>query len=296
MKLNRRVRKGVHRDGFKHVHVDDVEAAEAVDQKNFSVSTVSLQNQSAYFNAIVKFLVFCAFCGAAYGIYMSFNGDWCRRTKEQITKQCNLMREINDILTDNNIESWLCYGSALAAYRENGNPIPWEIDDDICVFSSSIDKIEEILRVKSKELNIRVEAPDDFGVVALRVYFQPTTSPKGDLTNQDGISKLPTFNRFPAGEYSIDFYAHNMKTYWNKIKMVQNTAFVRDRYKRDIPLSTLKPFKIVQYCGTGTQFNIPGNISNYLSHLYGTGYKVPRKLVPSNGFRGWRCLISFPYY
>ena len=55
MKLNRRVRKGVHRDGFKHVHVDDVEAAEAVDQKNFGVSTVSLQNQSAYFNAIMKF-------------------------------------------------------------------------------------------------------------------------------------------------------------------------------------------------------------------------------------------------
>ena len=68
-----------------------------------------------------------------------------------------------------------------------------------------------------------------------------------------------------------------MKTYWNKIKMVQNTAFVRDRYKRDVPLPTLKPFKIVQYCGTGTQFNIPGNISNYLSHLYGTGYKGTKK-------------------
>ena len=61
MKLNRRVRKGVHRDGFKHVHVDDVEAAEAVDQKNFGVSTVSLQNQSAYFNAIMKFWYFVHF-------------------------------------------------------------------------------------------------------------------------------------------------------------------------------------------------------------------------------------------
>ena len=171
MKLNRRARKGVHRDGFNHIPVNDVEAAEELSKEKFGGSKISLQNQSAYLNAIIKFLAVGAFCGVVCGIHMSFNGNWCRRTKEQISKQCNLMREINKLLTDNNVESWLCYGSALATFRDNGNPIPWEIDDDICVFSSNMDKIEEILRTKAKELNIRVEVPDDFGSCCYESVF-----------------------------------------------------------------------------------------------------------------------------
>ena len=48
-------------------------------------------------------------------------------------------------MKNNNFESWLCYGSALAAYRDNGKPMPWEIDDDICIMSDDLEDIEKIL-------------------------------------------------------------------------------------------------------------------------------------------------------
>ena len=260
----------------------DVEAADDNDVGKH-ISTDFVKNQNTYLRLLFMVGIVATCIGLIYGMNMSYNGNWCHRTEVQVHRQCNLMKDIIQILKNNNFESWLCYGSALAAYRDNGKPMPWEIDDDICIMSDDLEEIEKILVEKSKELNIRVEIPDDFGVVAMKVFFKPLTE-NGNDNIIDG---------YPAGEYNIDFYAHKEKTYWGKIKMVQNIGFVRDRYKRDVPASVLKPFKQLNYCGEDTIVNVPGNISVYLSHLYGTEFRRTQKLVSNNGFRGWRCIFSF---
>ena len=98
------------------------------------------------------------------------------------------------------------------------------IDDDICIMSDDLEDIEKILIEKSKELNIRVEIPDDFGVVAMKVFFKPLTE-----NGNDNI-----IDAYPAGEYNIDFYAHKEKTYWGKIKMVQNVLKILMKMKLKI--------------------------------------------------------------
>jgi hypothetical protein len=295
MELNRRTRKGAQRNAFQRTQQEDIEALLTTEQKHGGKieSNNFLRNQKTYTRLLFLFLLVFALIGISCACRMSINGSWCRRTEIQIHRQCTLMKKINQILKNNNFESWLCYGSALAAYRDKGVPIPWEIDDDICILSDDLEDIEKILRSKSKELNIRVEVPDDFGVVAMKVFFKPMVSSDDALNNNNDDDHLNIIDKYPAGEYNIDFYAHKERAYWGKIKMMQNIAFVRDRYKRDMPLSVLKPFQQVNYCGPDATFNIPGNTTFYLSHLYGTKFDVPQKLVPSNGYRGWRCLLSF---
>ena len=197
------------------------------------------------------------------------------RTEKQVAKQCDLLTKVVKLLNAHRIQHWFCYGTALAAYR-SGDPIAWEIDDDLCVLQKDLPDIRFLLEESAKDFGIEVIYADDFNVVAMQVRLKRVD---GDL---------------PAGDYTIDFYAHKEHTFFGTIKMMQNVALIRDRMKRDMPTRMLYPLRPMPYCvkpesGRNVLFHGPGNITEYLTHLYGTTFRTPNTIVDSNGWRGWRC-------
>jgi hypothetical protein len=226
------------------------------------------------FIGLVLFLV----AGVFRYLQLSKRGEWCSRTEEQIFRQCSLLTKVVAILRAHKFKHWLCYGSALAAFRDT-KPIPWEIDDDLCILQKDLGMIHTILEENAADLGVNVIYADEFSVVALQIRPEVPRS---------GISS--------AGEYTIDFYAHKERSFYNgSIHMMQNVALVRDRFKRDIPMNLLEPLRPLQYCSASTHkplFFGPANISTYLSHLYGTSFLTPQTVVQSNGPRGWRCILS----
>jgi hypothetical protein len=233
-----------------------------------------------WFRVLIATAILAACFFYVYTNRMIGTGDWCLRTEEQVAKQCDLLTKVANLLQAHNFQSWVCYGTALAAYR-NGKPIPWEIDDDLCVLQKDLANIRFILEESAKDLNIEVIYADDFNVVAMQVR----------LKHVNGV--------LPAGDYTIDFYAHKEHTFFSSIRMMQNVALIRDRMKRDMPTSMLYPLQPMPYCAhpdrirDGAEqpplFRGPGNITEYLTHLYGTTFRTPNTIVDSNGWRGWRC-------
>lgn len=205
---------------------------------------------------------------------MSLRGMWCRRTSEQVRKQCETMRGLVSLLNNNGIENWLCYGSALAATRaslrhRSAMPIPWESDDDLCILVKDAARFEDLVKQHSESLTVEVIVGS---VVRMRI----------------------SRNDQAAGqEWHVDVYAHEEHEFQGGQVMMQNVAPVRDLARRDIPVALLRPLRRANYC-KGDMFWLPKEAENYMEHLYGTTWTTPMSVVTSsNGYRRFTCLLSF---
>ena len=165
---------------------------------------------------------------------MSARGVWCARTKSQIQHQCSALVAVAEALNEANVTHWLCYGSALAATRgyavafdrgltmANPWPIPWESDDDLCVFAADAPRVEAaLLEVSSGPERLLTEV-----LVGNVVRYR--------VTRTDSAA---------GEEWKIDVYAHARRSFFGDLEMVQNTAPNRDRAHRDFPAGLLEPLQ-----------------------------------------------------
>jgi hypothetical protein len=210
---------------------------------------------------------------------MKNNGTWCQRTSRQLGAQCETITQVVTELNRQNIPNWLCYGSALAVIRAEVNekdpsPIPWESDDDLCVYESDSQKIEEILTIFSKKNIFKTEV----------------------LTGNVVRYRIERVDHLAGNEWKLEIYAHKIKTYFGTEVMIQNVAPNRDRTKRDLPYSFIEPIsRNHSYCGQHI-FSVPNQKIKYVSHLFGTTWKMPlASFTGSNGYRRFTCLLSAPF-
>ena len=218
---------------------------------------------------------------------MSDRGIWCARTKVQIEAQCRALVAVAEALNKVNATHWLCYGSALAAtrgkqYGASGGgsvlqpssawPIPWESDDDLCVFEEDSVLIEAALAaVGEGPLRLKTEV-----LIGNVVRYR--------ITRSDGAA---------GDEWKVDVYSHVRRSFFGNLEMVQNTAPNRDRAHRDFPAALLEPLQMRQrFCGSNA-FALPRDDIAYVMHVFGSTWKTPiASFTGSNGYRRLSCLLS----
>lgn len=208
---------------------------------------------------------------------MSAKGVWCFRTRSQIHNQCQALVSIADALNEANVSHWLCYGSALAATRglleaKDAWPIPWESDDDLCVFAKDARRIEMALHgITGGEHTLKTQV-----LIGNVVRYRVTR-----MDNRAGE------------EWKTDIYAHTHRTFFGNMQMIQNTAPNRDRAHRDFPAKLIEPLRRRQnYCGSNS-FSLPRDYEAYASHLFGSTWKTPiASFTGSNGYRRLTCVLA----
>ena len=205
---------------------------------------------------------------------LTLTGLWCLRTEDQIAEQCRMMRVVSRVLSKAKVRHWLCFGSALAAFRDRGVPIPWETDDDLCLMA---DDAPLALRALQNATSFHVGELDVSHFIAFRV-----AGGEGEL----GCSTC---------RYWIDVHAHRTRNYSNYggLAMVESSALRLAAAKfRDVPHHVMYPLRPTTYCGAslGT-FHLPHRSDEYLRHTYGEGYREVSFATPSNGYRAVTCRL-----
>ena len=232
------------------------------------------------------FLIIIAFSALGWISVLIFDmqskGEWCQRTPTQLGSQCHTLVSVVQQLNHHNISNWLCYGSALAAIRPKVKagrdvpafPIPWESDDDLCIYEQDSKTIEHVLSLLAQQIPIQIEVLIG-NVVRYRV------SRTDDEAGQ---------------EWGIDMYAHRESTFYETQVMIQNVAANRERTHRDFPKHVIEPLSTKNnYCGSSI-FSLPNERIQYVSHLFGKTWKVPlASFTGTNGYRRLTCLLSSPF-
>ena len=246
-------------------------------------------------------------------------GNWCRRSKSQLKEGCDLLAQTAAVLAKGRgrvppVAAWLCYGSALAAYRDGGRPIPWETDDDLCIMGGDAEAAHAAL----EGAGLTVSPLDLSNVVAFRILKERAGSSKrtrrrryhphhhGQQQQQPSHkpSLLPSSLPPPALKdtgcstcsYWIDVYAYEARnhSHWGPaITMIESTSRGAKK-SRSLPLKVLRPLRSVAYCGVPASaglFKVPGRVQEYLGHVFGVGYMTPSFSTPSNGYRRVTCAL-----
>ena len=215
-------------------------------------------------------------------------GIWCQRTPTQLGRQCSTLVDVVQRLNQHNVTNWLCYGSALAVIRAEATgtpatPIPWEADDDLCVFEHDAHRIEAVL--SSFSSTSTVSTFPSLPVLRTEVLI-------GNIVRY----RVTRVDQLAGEEWGIDIYSHKEQTYYESQIMIQNVAANRERTHRDFPKHIIQPLsRQQQYCGASI-FSLPHNRVEYVTHLFGTTWKTPlASFTGSNGYRRLTCLLSAPF-
>eukprot|EP00946_MAST-07B_sp_MAST-7B-sp1_P004457 g4457.t1 len=208
---------------------------------------------------------------------MSERGVWCARTPAQIAHQCRALVAVAEALNAANATHWLCYGSALAATRGAAEgvhpwPIPWESDDDLCVFAEESSRVE-------KALLAIAQGPEQLATEVL----------VGNVVRYRVTRK----DRAAGEEWKIDVYAHVRRMFFGDLEMIQNIAPNRDHARRDFPANLLEPLqRHSMFCGSDA-FALPRDDQAYAAHVFGSTWRTPiASFTGSNGYRRLTCLLS----
>ena len=204
-------------------------------------------------------------------LFLSSTSQWCCIRVQDRAFLCQLYTSVQQLLDKHNIKSFLCYGSCLAAVRDNGTHIQHEHDVDLCILKKDETEIESILE---KEYDMFVNE-DDKGSLIFRIY---------NYKEHDLISSL----QYRSAELWIDVYSWHHFTRFDKLytspKHIHNsTSWQAYKYNSVYPLVN------ATYCQTHAK--VPKNHNRYLSSEYGSGYNV--KKIPQKGFKGLSCHIWY---
>ncbi|CAM1321357.1 Uncharacterised protein r2_g2974 [Pycnogonum litorale] len=193
-----------------------------------------------FFLLVLLLLIFSTWAAICF---LSWNSLWCCLHDSDIQRLCNTAKEVDTILKRSNIPFFICYGSALGAYRQKGQHIKYEHDADFCIYSSFNKKFIKAIRASTFELESQGDA-------FFRVYIPGNYYQK---TRQNFIKMW------------IDVY-----TICNSGTNNLRQCGVRKAVKRSCvePLNTT-----ISYCGS--TYPKPFNITCYLESYYGSSYMTP---------------------
>lgn len=151
-----------------------------------------------------------------------------------------LLKDITELLKNNNIESYINWGSLLGIYRDN-QFIPWDTDIDVSVFWKDREKvillISELQKLRCFIAPIQECYPEDFWIIR-------------DMQKIE-LNFLQEIN--------------------------DRIIYSPDRSKLGTPRDIILPFKQIDF--RGSVFNIPNQIERYLELSYGKNWKTPLKNV-----------------
>lgn len=81
-------------------------------------------------------------------------------TKGQARRLYKTMKDINDILLENNIAYWVTGGSLIGALRHRGI-VPWDDDGDICIMRKDVNKLRKLVPLFESKNYILEEGTED---------------------------------------------------------------------------------------------------------------------------------------
>jgi len=160
------------------------------------------------------------------------------------------LKEISDILTKNNVRSFLVYGTCLGAVRE-GNIIEHDLDTDLGIMAEDwkFDLLRQLIESGYQIYNV-------FGMFnfGCEIYLR-----------KNGIKT------------DLMFFYKDEKTgkYWNCLWDNNCVNGEADKIKHVYPMNNFNSFESASL--GGLSFSVPSDVKNYISNVYGKNWMIPVK-------------------
>jgi phosphorylcholine metabolism protein LicD len=162
---------------------------------------------------------------------------------ENIPIALKMLKEVTDLLDENNIPYWLEGGTLLGVVREN-RLLPWDNDMDISIKEEYYDKLLDIVK-------------------QLKYMVWSKTFDKDDLPFKKGVKRLVKIrNRkvyFIRGEVALDIFI--------KFKKDEEYFWQVGEMKKSVPSYFYDD--LIPYGFDGKDYFIPKLYKEYLTHRYG---------------------------
>lgn len=203
-------------------------------------------------------------------------------------------KSIINILNKNNITYWLCHGTLLGIIRDN-KLIDWDHDIDIAVWSNQVEKKKLINLMESNGFYLR----KGFGIDNDVISFDKKGGRIVDINFYEVIrlnNQEIAYARWylPKNNFMklIDALSE-AKDYKGKFKLMINSFSPLQKIFKAIKASLIKSELFYKEAGYsepcnlirkpksfnfhGFEVKIPNKSEEYLRHLYGDDWKVPKK-------------------
>jgi lipopolysaccharide cholinephosphotransferase len=199
--------------------------------------------------------------------------------QKSINNALNLLKNVTNVLDDNDIEYYLDFGTLLGAVRDKGF-IPWDNDIDISLLDAKdYKKIPSILEelknkhsYKTKIVTFK-QSQENRVIKGKKLYYD-----KIDFTDENNyhIAKIKSYGlwKFGRANAKLDIffkYEDNGYLYWLADGQI-------NRVKKDFLDEGLT---IIDFYNR--KFKIPKNYDKYLTEIYGNWRKPNKEWIESDG-------------
>ena len=211
-----------------------------------------------------------------------------------VLRQCQLgdaelLRIVCEILTKNDIQYWLGYGTLLGAVRHKGF-IPWDDDLDICMTRDNYNKAWEVLPEELKKFDIYINEPNPqrIGISIWKAGLILDIFPV-DNVDANSIRDINDFKNRTV-EYRKYYVKHSqdkaesLKVAKERIIGVENPAnpiwYHNPEFfsaKKAYDDKMIFPLKTIEF--EGYEFFVPNDCHGYLTKMYGDYMSFPRNGV-----------------
>jgi len=220
-----------------------------------------------------------------------------------------LLKKVDEICKNNNLELWLTFGTLLGAYRHKGF-IPWDDDIDVEMKRDDYNKLIEIIRAqKNSDLDVELmHAKTDLNIFA-KVFHKKIPNIFIDITPVDELNeklsekeqlnlsnkikfyrrlmnfKIRIFNHFKNEKGVLKYISEKSEKFFqfSKKKKIVDSDLVWGLdfyYKINKYLvysnSTYFPLGEIEF--EGIKFKCPNNVEEFLTKVYGDYMSWPSKL------------------
>ena len=211
-----------------------------------------------------------------------------------VLRQCQLgdaelLRIVCEILTKNNIQYWLGYGTLLGAVRHKGF-IPWDDDLDICMTRDNYNKAWEVLPEELKKYDININEPNPQRI-AISIWKAGLILDIFPVDNVD-VRTVKDLNDLKSRliKYRSYYKKHKNDTPESlkaaKEKIIGPESSDNPIWYHNVEFGTsglaydnsmIFPLKVVEF--EGYEFYAPNDCHKYLTTMYGNYMSFPRNGV-----------------
>lgn len=242
------------------------------------------------------------------------------RLREAQLQLSSLMKLIDKICRDNNLQYWLDSGTLLGAFRHKGF-IPWDDDVDLCMLREDYIKMSNILKVQLQNdenwtFRERADVCNNFQIriisknfdenIGLDIfpvdsYFKEnlSTNEKVEITREIKIATKFLNKKYPPKRYlpkdveqikndilkiQNKMILKNQKVSLNKPALFYGIDFPCDAKILIIDYDTVFPLNKIEF--EGEQYLCPNDLDSYLKNFYDDYMSFPKEITNDSGLRG----------